>query len=196
MIKICKHRLMLLLCCMTLGGCQSLWQPTTLPESAQDVSRDCVFVTKPTSIPESDPSLKECSMHMWLSYWQTKAQQSWRERKVELAKLTNSRTDQLRGFLLAQPTDTPYQNRLRAQLQFESLQSLLSADFAQLLRELAYEPSQQLLEYESAISILSEVNTRQTKRIEEQAQLLQEQEEKLNQLLSIEAKILENTLEQ
>ena len=67
--------------------------------------------------------------------------------------------------------------------------------FANLLEQLAYLPSQQLLEYESAITILSRVNTRQSLRMEEQAQKLLEQESKLIQLLRIEAEALEHTPE-
>ena len=64
-----------------------------------------------------------------------------------------------------------------------------------LFEQIAYKTSQQLLEFESAITILSKVNARHAKTNEEQAQLLLEQEEKINQLLNIEASILDKNSE-
>jgi hypothetical protein len=129
-----------------------------------------------------------CESRYWLELWRSHVNVPWSERKILIAELGDTSTQRLQRFLLSQPLDTPYQARLRAQTDFQAVKPVLEPLFANL-------PSQQLLEYESAITILSRVNTRQSLRIEEQAQKLLEQESKLIQLLRIEAEALEHTPE-
>jgi len=99
--------------------------------------------------------------------------------------------------LLSQGDDTPYRNRLRAQKWIEELQMLTDKSMTQVLDILIFQPSQQLLELESAITILSKVNGRQEKTIAAQEiQLVEKNEEiekqrkQVEQLLDIEASMV------
>ncbi len=177
-----------------LTGCESISKQLKDSWSGQSSMTTCVFSQ---DVYESMRAREEntCDVLFWLEYWQQQSSTPWRERKPELAKLSDSIDDRLRRFLLSQPLDTPYQTRLGAQLVFAELREKLNPQYAELFYQIAYIPSQKLLEYESAITVLSQVNTRQQSQMKEQAQLLQEQAEKLNQLLKIEEAILEKSAE-
>jgi len=95
--------------------------------------------------------------------------------------------------LLSQGIDTPYQNRLRAQSWLLALENQVSPAMHMLLIDIIYENSQQLLEFESAITILSGINTRQEQQIaalRNQVSLREEeikqQGKQVDQLLKIE----------
>lgn len=134
---------------------------------------------------------EQCSLAYWIQYWTSASEMKWSERRALITNLSESRVAQLERFLLSQPIDTPYQDRLRAQSLFKRLSLQLHPAFVTILDSIAVEPSQKLLEYESAITLMSEVNSRQAQRVKEQASLLEEQERTINQLLSIEASIIE-----
>ena len=191
-----KHILILSLLVVCLSGCQHL---TAIHKSSAEVTSvgvDCVFQIDSNQPPVKLVTEQECQQTYWLEMWQSAVDQNWRIRRVSIDSLGRSPTERLQAFLLSQPLDTPYQYRLRAQSHFDSLRAELSPEFEKLLLNLAYAPSQKLLEYESAVTVLSQVNTRQKKLLDEQAQILLEQQEKLNQLLKIESTILENATEQ
>lgn len=179
-----------------LSGCQHLASFQQNKPQVTSIEPTCVFIVGQTEPPELPVSAQQCQQSYWLAMWQTAIDQTWRERRAVIDSLSRTDPEKLQAFILSQPLDTPYQYRLRAQSQFDSLVDQLSPSFEQLLRDLAYTPSQKLLEYESAVTVLSQVNTRQKKLIDEQAQILQEQQEKLDQLLKIESTILENATEQ
>ncbi|MBT0587553.1 hypothetical protein [Alteromonas oceanisediminis] len=185
--KLCKFGLVLS-ASVLMYGCelmQSQHVSTSEPERNQCVIAD-------GSVQISEP---ECHAEYWFNLWETHTQQPWQQRKASMADLGTDVMGQLRRFILSQPMDTPYQDRLRAQSTFNQIKSKLAPEWANRLDAIAYKPSQQLLEYESAITILSEVNARQQGQIKEQAQLLLENEEKVNQLLNVEASILEKNAE-
>jgi uncharacterized coiled-coil protein SlyX len=101
-------------------------------------------------------------------------------------------------ILLSQPTDTPYNQRLRAQNWVVKIEGQTSPAMNVLLDQLIYQTSQQLLEFESAITILSRVNVRQQKAITELEQQLskreqeiQKQQEQVDKLLKIETDLIE-----
>ncbi|WP_124916890.1 hypothetical protein [Alteromonas flava] len=181
---------------LIMVGCRTLTTPLFPSTTSQlEAKNDCIFVVEARDIPQQSISEEQCNPLFWLDYWSSNAKIPWPERKQLVAQTDKSPVGQLQLFILSQPLDTPYQTRLRAQSIFTALSPELAPYFQGLLHELAYIPSQKLLEYESAITVLSQVNTRQNQQIKEQAQLLQEQAEKLDQLLNIEAAILEKSSE-
>lgn len=179
---------------LVLIGCQSLPNFSAQDSTLTGTPIGCAFIEPTENGADFDQSVM-CESHYWLELWRSHVNIPWSERKILIAELGDTSTQRLQRFLLSQPLDTPYQARLRAQTDFQAVRPVLEPLFANLLEQLAYLPSQQLLEYESAITILSRVNTRQSLRIEEQAQKLLEQESKLIQLLRIEAEALEHTPE-
>lgn len=185
---------LLLATLLLVSGCHSLSNLVTSTSSPENQAPTCVFFDIPSNSNQFDAALM-CNDSYWLSFWLTHSTVPWRERLALFSQLGHRPDQRLRRFLLSQPIDTPYQSRLRSQTDFELLKEHLEPAFAKLLEELAYKPSQQLLEYESAITILSRVNSRQSVSLDEQARLLQEQENKINQLLKIEADALEQNPE-
>jgi hypothetical protein len=97
----------------------------------------------------------------------------------------------LKKILLSQGKSTPYQDRLRAQGWVESILPKLSQHMRRFILIALYHPSQDLLELESALVTLSKINTQQSFKIEEQQLLLKKQQSQIDQLLNIEASIIQ-----
>jgi Trp operon repressor len=70
---------------------------------------------------------------------------------------------------------------------------MLSDDMQQFVTVAIYQPSQELLELESALVTLSEISTNQADRVKEQQRLLDQQQNQIELLLKIEASIMDNT---
>ncbi len=111
--------------------------------------------------------------------------------------LPNDPKPLIEKVLLSQGDDTPYRNRLRAQQWIEDLQMLTDTSMTQVLDILIFQPSQQLLELESAITILSKVNARQEKTITaqeiqlvEKDKEIEKQRKQVEQLIDIEASMV------
>lgn len=137
----------------------------------------------------------DCNIDYWLRFWSTVEDIDWPERKKRIASLTAKDTDVLKKIMLSQGKSTPYQNRLRAQAWTESLLPKFSKDMRRFILVAIYHPSQDLLEMESALVTLSKVNTYQSENLEEHKLLLQKKQSQLDQLLNIEATIIQSTEE-
>jgi hypothetical protein len=81
---------------------------------------------------------------------------------------------------------------LRAQVWTESILPKLSQQMRRFILVALYNPSQGLLEMESALVTLSKINTHQSSNIEEQQLLLNKQQSQIDQLLNIEASIIQS----
>jgi len=124
----------------------------------------------------------------------TANESTWLERNNKIKALSKEPKQRLQQILLSQGLDTPYINRLRAQNWLKELKPQLDDKMKQALELWIEKPSQQMLELESAISILSKVNTRQERSLTELQETLnvrtdeiQKQREQVQQLLHIEA---------
>jgi len=138
-----------------------------------------------------------CKLDTWSDKLMLSSTIAWPIRSGMIEELGQDPKSLLEKVLLSQSNDTPYRNRLRAQKWIEELQTLSDKSMTHVLDILIYQPSQQLLELESAITILSKVNTRQEKTITAQAvQLIEKNEEienqrkQVEQLLDIEASMV------
>ena len=98
--------------------------------------------------------------------------------------------------MLSQGKNTPFQDRLRAQRWVESILPKLSLQMRRFILVALYYPSQGLLEMESALVTLSKINTHQASNIEEQQFLLNKQQNQIDQLLNIEASIMQSIEEE
>ncbi|MCF2946716.1 hypothetical protein L0668_01240 [Paraglaciecola aquimarina] len=134
---------------------------------------------------------QECDIRFWLEYWTSLEAMDWSQRKSILASLSNQNVDVLRKIILSQGQDTPYQDRLRAQIWAESLMPKLSKVMHKFMLVAIYRPSLERLEMESALVTMSKTNSRYVADIEQQKQLLSEQAEKIQQLLNIEASLIQ-----
>jgi hypothetical protein len=144
-----------------------------------------------------------CKINHWNAELITYSEISWPERNKMIKDLGERPVELLKKVLLSHGNDTPYANRLRAQSWISTLQTLSDKTMTQLLDILFYQANQQLLELESAITILSRVNARQSKALENQEALLAEKDKTINtqkrqveQLLNIEASLVNKEREE
>lgn len=138
-----------------------------------------------------------CELDAWADKLILASTISWPSRSEMIELLPNDPKSLIEKVLLSQGDDTPYRNRLRAQKWIEEIQTLSDKPMTQVLDILIFQPSQQLLELESAITILSKVNGRQAKTIADQEvqlaeknQEIENQRKQVEQLLDIEASMV------
>jgi uncharacterized coiled-coil protein SlyX len=139
-----------------------------------------------------------CKPSTWLQFLLEVQALTWPERMQSIDDLGDEPVNVLKKILLSQGADTPYQDRLRAQNWIVKISGDTSQVMQVLLTDLIYENSKQLLEFESAITILSRVNSRQEKLISqleltlsEREQKIQKQQDQVEQLLKIETDLIE-----
>ncbi|WP_371193894.1 hypothetical protein [Glaciecola sp. SC05] len=175
---------------LSLSGCQLLQNNFG--------SQAPIETSTGTYLCETDSALETyeefCHLRAWSEFIIDADQVTWTERNASVKSLGSEPKQKLQKVLLSQGIDTPYINRLRAQKWLTELKSGMDNKMAQVLQLMIEEPSQQMLELESAISILSQVNTRQEKSISELQETvntrtneIQKQREQVQQLLQIEA---------
>lgn len=181
----------------TLSGCASLMEhastpsPTTTatpePVISADVSNGeiCMVAEKHEAVAHN------CNLTHWIGLWVEADRMDWSSRKARMASLNSHFEDTLQRVLLSMPTDTPYQDRLRAQRLLKDLAPVLTPEARLVVDTLLTRPNTQMLEFESAISLLSRVNSRQASTIENLKAELQAQQKKVEELLQIEATLMD-----
>lgn len=132
-----------------------------------------------------------CNFEYWINFWVEHDELSWPKRRAMIENLGNAPSDTLKKILLSQGRGTPYQNRLRAQSWADELAPSLTAKMQNIVEVLIYRSSQELLEFESALTILTRINTNQSKELDAQQQRLLEKQRQIDQLLKIEASMIE-----
>ena len=139
-----------------------------------------------------------CNISNWFEFVVEAQELTWPARLQMISDLDDQTESLVKKVLLSQGVNTPYQHRLRSQTWIVKLMAVASDTMKIVLNELIYENSKQLLEFESAITILSRVNARQEKTIAELEQKLIEQEQailkqqdQVEQLLRIETDLIE-----
>jgi hypothetical protein len=184
-----------------VSGCQIIGQFDEQVTEPNQAAGDCVFL---------EPSVEQwkyCDVDIWLQHWSALQTLTWPQRKGQIEGLSDKPVETLKKILLSQGKDTPYQDRLRAQGWVTSLMPMLSDDMQHFMTVAIYQPSQELLELESALVTLSKVSTHLANQVEEQTilieqqkgkielqkQVLDQQQNQIEQLLKIEASIMDNS---
>jgi uncharacterized coiled-coil protein SlyX len=182
--------MLLVVSVLVLSGCEVLQQK--LQHKAPVLTSTGSYLCES----ESSVELFEefCNVQAWSDFLIETDALTWTARNALIKSLSNAPKFKLQQILLSQGSDTPYANRLRAQNWITSLQPQMDEKMQQVLKLMVFEPSQQILELESAITILTRLNTRQEKTIEELEQTLsirskemEKQRDQVEQLLKIEA---------
>tara|TARA_R110002153_G_scaffold47769_6_gene134863 strand:- start:5763 stop:6332 length:570 start_codon:yes stop_codon:yes gene_type:complete len=179
----------ILVICSTLilfPSCELL-QPVNTSQTKEVVQK-----TQSTCVWKNSSDAKECKIEYWLKFWSDIEDISWPQRKKQIDALSTQDVDILKKILLSQGKSTPYQDRLRAQGWVDSILPMLSQQMRRFILVALYHPSQDLLELESALVTLSKINTQQAFKIEEQQILLRKQQNQIDQLLNIEASIIQS----
>ncbi len=191
-------RLMWCVSVLLLVGCKML--PPQPVENEKSVPPEMVEVTQSEPIDTSSLCLvdedvaefeHQCDLAYWTSLWIRADAMPWPKRKNAINSLGNSLEDKLTKIIFTLPVSTPYQDRLRASHWLKEILPELSSDFARLVKPIVQAPNEQMLEYESAISLLSRVNTQQNQRLESVQKELEAQRKKVEELLQIEASLMD-----
>lgn len=185
--------LFFLLAVLALSGCELLKPLKGEPSEVVNLMS--------TKYCESDDTMvrfaEYCELDTWADQLILASTIPWPIRSDMIDTLPNDPKSLIEKVLLSQGDDTPYRNRLRAQKWIEEIQTLSDKSMTQVVDILIFQPSQQLLELESAITILSKVNGRQEKTIADQEiqlaekdQEIENQRKQVQQLLDIEASMV------
>ncbi|MGK0503745.1 MAG: hypothetical protein ACJARF_002522, partial [Alteromonadaceae bacterium] len=127
----------------------------------------------------------------WLEVWLEADATPWIERKAQLTALGQSKKDKIHAYLLSLSSDTPYQDRLRAQLSIDDLMPEFTDAAALVIDVVVSNPNKQLMELESALSVLSKENTLRGQELQKLYAELKAQQKKLEELLQIEATLMD-----
>ena len=189
-----ERMLIILVLLWSISGCallENLWvqeEPSeNLKQTPAETDEFC-WVAQNKDSPGID---NNCALRYWLSYWLEVDNMSWPDRRTEIKALGVGIKDTLKKILLSQSTGTPYQARLRAQSWVNELMPKLTPKMQSLLAVVVYKPSQEMLEFESALTVLSRINTNQSKQLDRQSERLAEQQKQIELLLKIEASMME-----
>lgn len=175
------------LVCWLISGCTLLEK---LPGKANQPS---LSSNKALCTWQNTSPADSCQFEYWLTYWSSTDSLSWPQRKKRIDTLGSKKAELFKKVLLSQGKNTPYQNRLRAQTWLESLLPKFTPEVRQFVLVAIYQPSQELLEMQSVVSTLTKINAQQSSNIEEQQQLIDKQQGQIEQLLNIEASIMQET---
>ena len=186
-----KSKLLVVFSTLILFSSCELMQSFKTSQKTAEALKD-----QPVCVWENASEANECDVEYWLKFWYEIEDISWPERKKKIDTLSEQDADVLKKVLLSQGKSTPFQDRLRAQGWVELILPKLSQQMRRFILVALYHPSQGLLEMESALVTLSKINTHQSSNIEEQQILLNKQQRQIDQLLNIEASIMQSIEEE
>jgi hypothetical protein len=180
-------KLLVMLSTFILFTSCELLQSLRTPQNAAEV-----LTNQPVCVWKNASDAKHCKIEYWLKFWYQIEDVSWPQRKIQIDALSAQDADVLKKVLLSQGKSTPFQDRLRAQGWTESVLPKLTQHMRRFILVALYQPSQDLLEMESALVTLSKINTHQSFNIEDQQILIKKQQSQIEQLLNIEASIIQS----
>ena len=177
---------------LMLTGCQSLLSKTkssepTPNEAARAILDEviCLFEHAPKDFEHN------CDMRFWINEWVVASATSWSERKATIKEMGNSQYDIVRAYVLTLPNDTPYQDRLRAQLALDTLSEKFTASAKEVINVVAAEQNNQLMQLESALVVLEKENTQRGEALQQLRDDAVSLRKKLEELLQIEAALMD-----
>ncbi|NCP65220.1 MAG: hypothetical protein GW763_05675 [Paraglaciecola sp.] len=177
---------------MMLSACELLpknMQGLLKKEGAEPAVVDAQFCISSTTEVAVE---QNCNMNYWLDYWSAIENSTWSQRKAKIDALGDDIDAVLRKILLSQGKGTPYNSRLRAQSWIEGLLPKVTPQMRNFLSVAIYQPSQELLEMESALVTVGKLNSSLSAINEQQKQMLDKQKNQIEALLKIEATIMDN----
>ena len=188
--------IVLMLAIALTSACSVLSESKTAEVTPQETPPTQLQVVKHnvcwfTHAPEGFPA--NCDVRFWVNLWLDADSTPWSERKEAIAQLGKTEEDKLRQFFLTLPTDTPYQDKLRAQLALDDITDQFTELSKTLLLTIAVKPNKQQMELESAMSVLSKENAHNALALKSLQKELDAQQRKLEELLQIEATLMDKS---
>jgi len=175
-----------------LVGCESL---TGVSKEASDESsaRTKTALGSDFCFYENPPEefLYNCDAKHWIELWVNASDQPWTQRQQTLATLTNSDYDRLHAYILTLMNDTPYQNKLRAQLAFNEISPGFTEQSRKVIDVIAGAQNNQLMQFESALVVLEKENTSRGEKLITLQNEIDSLRKKLEELLQIEATLMD-----
>ncbi|WP_338516889.1 hypothetical protein [Alteromonas gracilis] len=177
---------------MALTGCQMLKglndkalspQPSENTQTLADAF--CFFEQPPASFEYN------CDPAYWLSLWLTADATQWNKRKASIKDLGTSEFDRLQAYIYTLPNDTPYQDRLRAQLAVNDMLDKFTPTAQRVVSVIASQQNTLLMELESALVVLEKENTSRAQQLEALTGEADNLRTKLEELLQIEATLMD-----
>ncbi|QJR79829.1 hypothetical protein CA267_003040 [Alteromonas pelagimontana] len=187
------NKVLLLPIILFMTGCAAIDKTISLPETPA-VSDNPVLDEDDMPCLVSKETAKfdhQCELNYWISLWVHAEATRWPERKKAISALGSSLPDMIRKIVLALPVDTPYQDRLRAQHWLTSVKDKLTPQMQQVVQTLVISPNDEMLELESAMTILNRVNSDQTQSLQALHAELEAQRKKMQELLEVEATLMD-----
>lgn len=177
-----------------LAGCQILQPQESLPpdvktaEKPTEITRSfCFYDKQPAAFKHN------CDVKYWVNLWLEASNQSWSVRKTQIKALGSTPYDVVKGYILSLPNDTPYQDRLRAQLLLDGVSDSFTPTAQEVVNVVAGKQNRQLMELESALVILEKENTARGEQIEQLENDATNLRKKLAELLQIETTLMDKS---
>lgn len=178
--------LLMLTGCQSLLGKQKSSEPAPNEAASAILDEDiCLFEHAPKDFEHN------CDMRFWINEWVVASATSWSERKATIKEMGNSQYDIVRAYVLTLPNDTPYQDRLRAQLALDTLSEKFTASAKEVINVVAAEQNNQLMQLESALVVLEKENTQRGEALQQLRDDAVSLRKKLEELLQIEAALMD-----
>jgi len=182
----------LIVALLVLTGCQNLTRnngsvsESESPAPVTKIERGlCLFNEPPHGFEHN------CDATYWLNAWIAAANQPWADRKQSLKDLGDSAFDTLHAYLLTLPTDTPYQDRLRAQLALDNIAGGFTPAAQEVVNVIAGSQNNHMMQLESALVVLEQENTARGEKIKALENEAVNLRKKLEELLQIEATLMD-----
>ena len=178
-----------------LTGCAGIQNtqpdaPELATQKPVEVLQSSDFCLVESSVADFD---HQCDLVYWVNFWIKADASSWPERKKAIAGYGTDISGTLHKIVLSLPVDTPYQDRLRAQHWLNSVKGKLSSEIMPLINTVVEAPNTEMLELESAMVVLNKVNAEQNESNEALQDELEAQRKKLEELLEIEATLMDKS---
>jgi hypothetical protein len=177
---------------MVLTGCQMLKgnkedaAPLASVNAKPKITQNFCFYDQAPELFEHN-----CDPSYWLNLWLEAGSTNWSERKTAVKALGATEFDVVTAYIYTLPNDTPYQDRLRAQLSLNEVAGEFTPLAQQVVSTIAGAQNNQLMELESALVVLEKENTlcaQQLKALKSETDTLRK---KLEELLQIEATLMD-----
>lgn len=191
-----KGKLIFALSLCLLTGCQQTAKPLEpLTQQSDTIKLPEVFREKELPpcrmlVTAETGEQLDCDLDYLLSLHVMANKTPWTLRKSMVQSSLSDVDTTLVNIILAQPADTPYQSRLRAQQWVSAIQNKLSEKTREWLIHMVSVPSQRLLQLESE-GVIQRREWRVTEDALRQAERkVEEQAKQIRALLQIEASLL------
>lgn len=182
----------LIVALLVLTGCQSLSRNNDSADEPEKVTPVvkvdrgfCLFDEPPPTFDNN------CDATYWVNKWIEAANQPWLDRKQTLSGLGKSYFDTLHAYILTLPNDTPYQDRLRAQLALDDIAGDFTPSAQELIKVIASTQNNQVMQLESAMVVLEQENTSRGEKLKALEKEVHNLRKKLEELLQIEATLMD-----